>query len=191
MSIMVNRRYSHSPLSLPSNIRLLRLLPSANDVESLKGDFSEYSLQNSVKLSSPYEALSYVWGSDKKPQCISIGELDFHITQNLYVALRQLRDRDYPRIIWVDAICINQDDDEEKQNQIPLMASIYARAFRVIAWLGEAENDSSRALEVIRLAGMKSIRLPCKKSDQKVIEEILKRPWFRRIWVWRDSKFDQ
>jgi hypothetical protein len=85
--------------------------------------------------------------------------------------------------MWIDAICINQDNREEKEHQIPLMAEIYSKALRVVVWLGEAEDDSDRALEEIRLAGEKSTRILKAESTQKAIRQLLRRPWFRRIWV--------
>jgi hypothetical protein len=176
-------RYCYSPLSSHATIRVFQLLPSESDVENLQGELSEYRLRSSERSSLPYEALSYCWGSDEKPQSISIGNLNLCITQNLYTALRHLRDQDYPRILWVDALCINQDDEEEKENQIPLMAEIYARARRVVVWLGPAEDGSDLALEEIRLAAEKSERLSSGESVQESIRQLFKRPWFRRIWV--------
>ncbi|OCK73148.1 HET-domain-containing protein [Lepidopterella palustris CBS 459.81] len=182
-------KYCYSQLSSPTNIRLLRLLPSKSDEESLQGELFEYRLRNSDKdkPSHPYEALSYVWNDDKKPQFIVIGNLHLDITQNLYTALLHLRDHDCARILWVDAICINQEKNEEKQVQIPLMAEIYAKALRVVVWLGNADNCSDQALEVIRLAGERSAGLSiaeaAPKSTPESVLQLLKRPWFRRIWV--------
>jgi hypothetical protein len=83
----------------------------------------------------------------------------------------------------VDAVCINQENDKEKEDQISLMAEIYAKALRVVVWLGEAEVDSDRALEVIRLAGEKPVGLSNTELPQEAIRQLLKRSWFRRIWV--------
>jgi hypothetical protein len=63
------------------------------------------------------------------------------------------------------------------------MAEIYARALLVVVWLGEAEDSSNLALEEIRVAGEKSTRLSSGESTQEAIRQLLKRPWFRRIWV--------
>ncbi|KAH8691062.1 heterokaryon incompatibility, partial [Phaeosphaeriaceae sp. PMI808] len=88
-----------------------------------------------------YEALSYVWGSECKPNHIIVVEdqkkdRKTDITKNLHEALLCLRDQDIPRVIWVDAVCIDQGNNVEKASQIPLMVEIYARAIRVIVWLG-------------------------------------------------------
>lgn len=173
--------YRYSELSRNS-IRLLQLLPSRKNSTPLQGDIFEYPLQDSGTLSCPYEALSYVWGSEEKPDCITINEHDLNITRNLYTALLHLRDHTCPRLIWIDAICINQDDkDKEKEEQIPLMPEIYARAQRVVVWLGDAGEDGDEALEAIRRY-TSEISLDIKLFAYS-IQKLLQRPWFQRIWV--------
>ena len=174
--------YCYSRL-FPTSIRLLRLLPSGKDPKPLRCELFEYPLQNSGKSSHPYEALSYVWGSEDKPESIIIDNNSLNITQNLYTALLYLRDHVCARIIWADAICIDQANEKEKEDQIPLMAEIYAKAHHVVVWLGEAEDDSDRALEIIRLTGENSARLSNTESTQQAVVQVLQRPWFRRIWV--------
>jgi Heterokaryon incompatibility protein (HET) len=176
-------KYRYSQLSLPTNIRLLRLLPSEKDTNILKCELFEYPLQLSDDPSHLYEALSYVWGSEDKPWSIIVDNQSLNITQNLHTALIRLQNYSLPRIMWVDAICIHQEDEIEKENQIPLMAEIYAKASRVVVWLGEAEDHDERALEAIRFAGEKSVRLPNANISQKEILRILQRQWFQRIWV--------
>jgi hypothetical protein len=96
----------------------------------------------------------------------------------------------------VDAVCIDQANDNEKELQIQLMATIYAKASRVIVWLGAAEENSDQALDAIRIAS--SSRFESKRYRQTAqasiwlaelaILQLLKRPWFSRIWV-RKCKF--
>jgi hypothetical protein len=88
------------------------------------------------------------------------------------------------RIIWIDAICINQEDNDEKGQQVQSMAKIYAKASRVIVWLGEAAGDSDHALEVIRKAAEEQYtNSAIDKPNQQSIFTLLERPWFQRIWV--------
>jgi len=169
-----------------SSIRLLRLLPSGEDSNHLRCELFEYPLRHSEKSSHPYEALSYIWGSEKKPKSITVNDQNLQITQNLYTVLQRLQDHLCSRIIWIDAICINQANEEEKEKQIPLMAEIYAKARCVIVWLGEAEDDGDRALEEIRLTGERVAGyLPNAEPLGQAILKLLQRPWFRRIWVRR------
>lgn len=183
-------QYRYSPLSQkPNIIRLLRLLPSKGEPENIRCELSEYPLRESDAVNHPYEALSYVWGDEKNPESITIiddrngcGELA--VSQNLFTALLHLRDREIPRTIWVDAVCINQADKKEKKHQIQFMAAIYAKASRVIVWLGEAQADGDQALEAIRVAAENSMSvLKTRQLEEQAIQQLLERPWFHRIWV--------
>jgi hypothetical protein len=176
--------YPYSPLLAPGNIRLLRLMPHKDKSARIQCQLFNYPLQESSDETHLYEALSYVWGSSDELYSIAIDGYDMHVTANLHAALLRLRNRFIERIIWVDAICINQGDDIEKANQVGYMAEIYSRASRVTVWLGEAENDSDRALEEIRLAAdeMSPRRLIDNPTKQAILA-LLQRPWFERIWV--------
>lgn len=177
-------QYVYSPFSQPNSIRLLQLLPRKEDPKSLQCSLFEYPLRNLDNSSHLYEALSYVWGSEDKSQSITIGDQILSITQNLYMLLCRLQNYSLSRIIWVDAVCINQTDEKEKEHQIPLMAEIYAKASRVIVWLGEAEDHGDRALEALRLVGETFTKNPSHiHSIQQPILKLLQRQWFQRIWV--------
>lgn len=176
-NIMSQKLYSRLP---QSSIRLIRLLPSEKDLDNLRCELFEYPLQTSDKPSHPYEALSYVWGSEDKPRSITVNNQDLNVTRNLHTMLLHLRDHACSRVMWVDAICIDQDDEKDKENQIPLIAEIYARAYRVVVWLGTAEGGIDQALESIRLAGENPANL---LNTERSITELLQQPWFQRIWV--------
>lgn len=101
-----------------------------------------------------YEALSYEWGyppdnppkspgmgladeeEQRKPHTILVDGKNFVVRWNLYCALRQLRLAENPRVLWVDALSINQENDQERDHQVTLMKMIYPRADRVVVWLG-------------------------------------------------------
>lgn len=106
------------------------------------------------------------------------------MTSNLHVALLHLRNRFFERILWVDAVCINQDDDGEKGLQVQSMGEIYASANGVVVWLGEAADDSDNAFEELGEAARAPQEfLNLGEPDEKAIIAVLKRPWFERIWV--------
>jgi hypothetical protein len=106
------------------------------------------------------------------------------VRDNLYAALSQLRDRFLERIIWIDAICINQNDNDEKSQHVQSMTKIYAKASRVIVWLGDEADKSSQALELIRkTAEEQHTPSSMSESDQQMIVKLLERPWFERVWV--------
>ncbi|KAK5651493.1 hypothetical protein OQA88_11947 [Cercophora sp. LCS_1] len=91
-----------------------------------------------------YDALSYVWGDPTICDKIIVDQQERNVTANLYAALRRLRnlrDATEPKELWVDALCINQDDKDEKTHQVGLMGRIYSRAREVFIWLGDCADD--------------------------------------------------
>jgi hypothetical protein len=92
--------------------------------------------QTRIHSFQSYEALSYVWGDSSSPQQIFLhGSKHVPVTQNLYNLLRSLRERTNGRRLWVDALCINQSDVDEKKSQIALMRRIYHQAQQVLAYV--------------------------------------------------------
>ena len=96
-----------------------------------------------------YEALSYTWGDLNKECSISCGSERIAITANLAAALRQLRTPDKSRALWIDQICINQDDIDERNKQVSLMHKIYSKAENVVIWLGEEGPDDEMAFRFV------------------------------------------
>lgn len=161
------------------SIRLLRFLLATFDEAEIHVELFEYDRH---KPKPSYEALSYVWGAPNPARIIYIGDNYLEITPDLHTALLRLRDYSFPRIIWIDAICINQQDNGEKGVQIQSMAWIYASAKRVLVFLGEAADGSDEALDSIRTIGMQ----PGHNSSEDTIRAVsllLQREWFQRIWV--------
>ena len=126
--------YPYRPLSTPKSIRLFELFPSFEG-ENLQGRMLDTTLDDCPN----YEAISYVWGSEIDKITIQCDGHELQITQNLAGALRRFQLPDVGRLLWIDSICINQDDVLEKNHQIPLMGDIYRNASCVLIWLGEAD----------------------------------------------------
>jgi len=171
-------------------VRLLRILPNKDEAAPLRCKLRNYSLQKLSPRTHLYEALSYVWGDPDKTRPIRVDGVRFPVTINLHAALLRLRDHSFERIIWVDAVCINQKNQKEQGQQVQLMVKIYSKAYRVIVWLGnEADDakgtdDAERALDDIRLAANEeSTERSKKEMNQQAIINLLQRPWFQRIWV--------
>lgn len=126
--------------------QIRRLLLHAGEFDDpLCGAFDVVSLDKNPR----YEALSYVWGNECALSAFVLGNVDVEITQNLDCALRHLRHRYEERILWVDAICINQGSINEKNEQVGLMQDIYQLAVTVLVWLGPSTNDSDLAMKKI------------------------------------------
>jgi hypothetical protein len=195
------RKYEYRPLREgPNNIRLVQILPGTGNVGIVCQVF-QYTLRND-KAFGLYESLSYVWGNSDTPHSILIRNAEdseyrsFTITHNLYTALLRLRDPDLPRTFWIDAICINQDDLQERAMQVTIMARIYAYATSVSVWLGEADDDSSAVFDLLQdILAQRSKHAPgwAISIESKVapaatgIQALLDRAWFRRAWVYAPS----
>ncbi|OJJ78151.1 hypothetical protein ASPBRDRAFT_37353 [Aspergillus brasiliensis CBS 101740] len=118
-------------------IRLLSIYPSITKSGPVHCSLHTVSLNDNPK----FEALSYVWGTNDTTERIFLDGNEFYVTPNVGKALYQLRCRHWRRDIWVDAICINQRDVDEKNTQVPLMATLYTTADRVVAMLGDATPE--------------------------------------------------
>lgn len=98
-------------------------------------------------------------GGTIKSRSITLNGCDFPVTENLHTALLYLRNRQLERTLWVDAISIDQDKQDEKARQIPLMRTIYAQAQHVIVWLGEATENGDKQLKEFVALHKNRIRL--------------------------------
>jgi hypothetical protein len=178
------------------HIRLLRLMPHPDQDAPIRCELFNYPFDHpgSRKGTSLYEALSYVWGSGNKPLTIFVDDGCLRVTRNLHEVLLRLRDHSLPRIIWIDDICINQKDTEEREYQVGFIAQIYARASRIIVWLEEivADHDqrrkevitnSDRGLEIIGKATTHGLATKIPRPDQDAVLTLLQRSWFQRLWV--------
>lgn len=115
--------YSYSPLQpvlSKKTFRLLILMPAAEKNSSIKCTVAQDLIENG----SAYEALSYVWGAVPGESEIELNNRPFMVTKNLKAALRTLRKPKSTRVLWVDAICINQKDSLEKQIQVEMMCEV-------------------------------------------------------------------
>ncbi|KAF2476343.1 HET-domain-containing protein [Lindgomyces ingoldianus] len=137
----------YSPLHPPENaIRLLKLhkirpaLPESPNISQPDQDTSiECTLFHVLRSEKPkYKALSYAWGNDTDPFPICVNSVSRHVGVNLKKALEHIRSEDEDLVLWIDALCINQQDASEKSEQVKRMADIYRNAVETIVWLGPA-----------------------------------------------------
>lgn len=188
-------------------IRLLDLLPTDGDVDNapIRCNLRVVRLSDEPQ----YEAVSYVWGDSagvKKP--IEIAGTVMEVTSNLEVALRYLRLPSAARTLWIDQLCIAQDDLNEKASQVRLMRHIYCNASSCAAWLGDIppsipQSDATAALELIEYMS--------KCTNATNVEEIVPppfmasldkfagpvaalktiavphNPWWERIWTLQEA----
>ena len=152
-----SKAYQHSKLTSVSSIRLIRLLGGALN-DNLRCDVSMVDIGDDL----PYEAVSYVWGTSKTKPSIQVlcehGDSELEIPGNLEGALRRFRYPTSTRTLWIDSICINQSDIQERNQQVQLMGQIYRRASTVLIWLGEDVDNAKTDQACSCMNSLKSAR---------------------------------
>ncbi|KAL6707265.1 hypothetical protein ACN47E_004253 [Coniothyrium glycines] len=157
-----NTTYKYAPLPGLRYTRLFNLYFGTGD-QPIIGELQQVDLEACTAAegtgnSLDYEALSYEWGSPELSHEVyiidSAGNLAaLRITRSLHQALCDLRlsiKSPQPRVIWADALCINQSDIEERQRQVKIMGSIYREAAQVVTYVGPADEDTAMAIAFIR-----------------------------------------
>jgi hypothetical protein len=167
-------------------IRIVRIEPASNKDDPIQCELTKYCLDDKPT----YKALSYTWGEDEKSAHLAIGEKSLWISRNLEAALKRLRLPDTYLNIWVDRICIDQEDDVERSSQTSRMSNVYNQAENVYVWLGEADANSELAWELIEnLASGTEIAISAiihdkaRKRKFEGLKALFRRPYWWRIWV--------
>ncbi|EMD94387.1 hypothetical protein COCC4DRAFT_43820 [Bipolaris maydis ATCC 48331] len=170
----------------------------------------------------PFEALSYVWGREKSDNVLLCADNQGNIqgqlelTKNLEQALHALRQPHQRRILWIDAICIRQDDNAERSRQVSYMRSVYNNASRVIIWLGQKDASVRRAFEFAQKLAMTAAALEATipqssqspqqvqiarlhrqdlvinamkdhPEDSRALDELLSKEYFERVWCIQEA----
>jgi hypothetical protein len=182
------RSYQYQPLQHHDSIRILVLHPSSVQSKPIICTIQHIRLSDK---SINYEALSYTWGdmSRKEPIHFHEGSKDLSVGATCFDALRHLRQQTTDRLLWIDAICINQEDLSERTHQVRMMDLIYSRASKVVVFFGEHTAGSRILFE--ELAAADKLMARDKKCNRPppswiVVDELEKlwsRPWFKRVWV--------
>ncbi|KAF5677435.1 heterokaryon incompatibility protein [Fusarium denticulatum] len=163
-----------------------------------------------------FEALSYVWGRQRDPVVTTVeGEAgeslgNIKLGKNLATALKHLRYQDKERVLWVDAICINQNDDVERGSQVLRMSSIYQDCSRVIIWIGPEKHDIGLLFSELAHIGSQiekttnglimsspdTTDFSWRQSDEPVsfsyevwsaMKKLGGRSWFHRLWTVQEA----
>jgi hypothetical protein len=133
----------YKPLPLDgSEIRLVAIIPGEKDA-AVECVISQYPFSENGVDVQEYEALSYVWGEAAVTIPITVNNKPFQATKNLEAALRALRRRDAERLLWIDAICINQASVAERNREVRRMDQVYRNAVQVVIWLGDGTEPGN------------------------------------------------
>jgi hypothetical protein len=187
--------YIYEPLVGPAMIRLLRVFPSE------KGGIIDCTVHTVSLDSKPlYVAVSYTWGDSVLSHTVRCNGQLVKVTANLWSALQTVKYTDEPDLIWVDRLCINQEDLVERSHQVQLMHRIYREAEHVLVCLGEPYGDERLALDLMaRIDDLvkdvpqgpptthedpRSYGLPPWGSPPwQAIQRMICRSWFSRSWI--------
>lgn len=147
--------FEYMPLAKSHHIRLIILRPALFDAQPIVCSLKEASLNDYGHDDGvlPYEALSYTWGTKYGTTPIICDGRTLLVTPNCESALRNMRLKLKDRVLWIDAICIDQQSVQEKNEQVPLMGKIYFSATRVIIWLGPGLPGDAGVMLRARLTG--------------------------------------
>ena len=170
-----------------------------------------------AEAAGKYHALSYCWGSQDRTRPVTCDGQTLNVTSNLESALKRLRSPNVPRTLWVDQLCLNQENVQEREQQVRQMADIYRHSCKVLIWLGDDGEDSRKADKIIDcllrldlsarlgeissndvipqqttvsmgLEQFKSNGLPNPKDvGWQELRNLLSRPWFSRIWAIQEA----
>lgn len=179
--------YVYRALSSSTSTRYVKLLPGTGG-DPIACEIFEASIEDHL----PYTALSYAWGPYENLQKIFCSDAAYlKVTPNLYRALKQIRHPSEFQTFWIDAICVNQEDIDERNQQVAQMKDIYSQSQKLLIWLGDLGNKSAHDL-VTRLASVvEDPEKPGAFQPQPWIESpywralsrLLTSEWFRRMWV--------
>ena len=181
-----------------NGIRLARIKPGAGRTRIAIELVESWLAAPGQQPHEEYQALSYTWGDLLCTKTILCNDRPLAVTENLLDALQRFRDPDNIITLWIDQICIWQDNPQEKNSQVKMMKRIYIGARKVLVWLGDHDGDSQMGMalaeQLRRLCASNQGRndpslldspgLP-RRGDRKwrALAAVLDRPWFHRTWV--------
>lgn len=182
-------RYQYSPLKEHRHFRILHMKRRLSEIQTsyqgltLEGTMVEASLDNPPD----FFALSYVWGDLSKTGDINVDGKKITVTANCISALRRMLRGKGDRMIWVDAICINQASNseavEERSRQVGMMDEIYRKASQVLVHLGNGDAASDVACAAIKqltmaylAAKMSPLGSPARASYEALVDDVLSKP---------------
>ncbi|KAN0099136.1 HET domain containing protein [Hyaloscypha variabilis] len=191
------RSYAYAKLGGPQEIRLLKL-SRQNPFVGIHCQLIRVRLDDAP----PYECISYAWGKSRKTRSITIDGSKLAVTPTVHSLLWNRGSFWKTTMLWIDSICINQDDNNEKNEQVRMMRDIYQEAQQVIVWLGDRydadltvglleelywesirHTSAARGAAVIKKYGNKANEDPFESFRWKALIQFFSSSWFGRIWV--------
>jgi hypothetical protein len=181
-STLENTSYKYRPLIEPDSFRLILLKPTLSPAAQVECSLLHSTLSICDReIIDHYTALSYVWGDPQQTRQISVDGYQMTITATLEAALRDLRDGSRVLRVWADALCIDQSNIEERNQQVRQMGRIYSTAHHTVIYLGPLTPQGDMVLQDVlyRSSDISEI-------IQAAEYDLLSRPWFSRVWVFQE-----
>jgi hypothetical protein len=172
-----------------SQIRLL-VLPAGASSDPIHCSLRSVSINDR----RPYTAVSYAWGTNQTKRQIDINGIQVYINENVFDLLTTVRDVHDQQFLWIDAICINQEDAKEKAQQVMIMGTIYRNARSTYIWLGTSTEDSDLAMDLVVHAGPGKFEQPkliIKEREWKALYKLMRRSWWCRMWIVQEACLSQ
>jgi len=174
--------YASCPVDRTSQeIRLLRLLPK-NDEGIIECTMQTYNHDDRP----PYQALSYTWGPNIAYDDIEINGVKIPVRENLWSFLHQQQLHGNHGPFWIDALCIQQSNVDERNHQVQMMGPIYKGAEKALVWLGKEKDDSDLALRFLKRAWNPMLYNEVFGYSTDIAHSILsfcKRTYWSRMWI--------
>lgn len=181
-----------APDSIRIHVEHEQGLKSKAKTSHIKASYTDVPALGDPGVPAEYEALSWNWGTTPWDAQVKIDKdgvrYYFNVPKSIIGAFKALRNKKTERVLWVDAISIDQSDPLEKSQQVPMMSEIYGGAKSVCVWLGEGDEDSKMAFdfirnEIIQLEDFdKLCESPGSAPKWNAMFNLMKRPWFSRRW---------
>ena len=183
------------------SLRDLTLTDNSRNLEINWHDNNEKSNPTTDPSPQGYVALSYMWGDTRRTTSIEVNGVQIRVTENLEAALQALRRKrllSQGYAVWVDALCINQDDLRERSEEVCRMRKIYKSASSIVSWLGEDKNGDgeqsfrmvnaiSSAMRLQRVDDMinstKKVTAPFSKCCWAALAGLMNSPYWSRVWI--------
>ncbi|KAI0401014.1 HET-domain-containing protein [Xylaria palmicola] len=184
----------YQPLKEKDEIRIISLLPYGEDPDApIQCRLEHVRLEQRPQ----YEALSYTWGDQSKQHPISVDAAGstVDVGENCLFALRSLRRAAEPRRLWIDALCINQADLDEKTEQLPIVGDVYQSASETIIFLQYSGSDQAfhgrgAGPEMQRCwdsRGANNAQPRLDEAARREVFDVQNYPWFRRGWIVQET----
>ena len=197
-------KYQYEPLTKPHFVRILVLGVASGNESPLTCTI----IQRPREAEHPgYYAISYVWGEQDFSSSLEILDESqaeppsfLSITRNVDNVLRRFRSEKEEQHLWIDAVCLNQEDNAEKAQQVPIMGSVYEQAKAVHVWLGPEDAHTMETVGILNRILLPRWKdglvwhLQVDENGEQVFPDwvdsvyrFCKQPWFYRHWVIQEA----